>query len=433
MKDKIREEKQLLGCVADDFTGASDAASFLQKAGMSTLLINEVQKDMEIPRDTQAIVIALKSRTQETKAAVRDTLSAIRWLEEQGATKFYFKYCSTFDSTREGNIGPVADAVLEYLGQSYTVLCPSLPVNGRIVKEGKLYVKGVPLDESPMRNHPLTPMWDSRIKELIEAQSAFRAVELPQKSLEISRKELGEWLEQPALAGKHFYVIPDYVTEQDGENIVRLFGELRFLTGGSGLLEPLGAVMKGEAGEKRSTALSGRTKNTSPGVVLAGSCSVATLAQIRDYQEQGGVSVRIDPAALLKGSQRVEDILDFVLQRPDQEVLIYSSDEAERVREVQRLGRAEIAELIEGTLSHVAAELVRKGYRRIVVAGGETSGAVTKALGFSAFEIGASVAPGVPMMTPLENRDVRLVLKSGNFGQQDFFTRALCMTKGEEI
>ena len=151
-------KNQLLGCVADDFTGASDAASFLQKAGMKTILLNEVQQDVVIPMDTEAIVIALKSRTIEKEKAVDDTLKAIKWLEGKGASKFYFKYCSTFDSTSEGNIGPVADAVMEYLGQEYTLLCPALPVNGRKVKEGKLYVKGVLLEESPMKNHPLTPM-----------------------------------------------------------------------------------------------------------------------------------------------------------------------------------------------------------------------------------------------------------------------------------
>ncbi len=433
MKDKTRKKGQVLGCVADDFTGASDAASFLQKAGMHTLLINEVQKDILIPEDTDAIVIALKSRTQETRAAVHDTLEAMEWLKDQGATKLYFKYCSTFDSTREGNIGPVADAILAYLEQPYTVLCPSLPVNGRVVKEGRLYVKGEPLDESPMRNHPLTPMWDSRIKNLIEAQSAYQAAELFRDRLEIGKGELKEWLDGQSPMGEHFYVIPDYVDEQDGENIVRLFGGLTFLTGGSGLLEPLALSMRREAGDEKRASLIQRAKNLRPGVVLAGSCSVATLAQIRDYQKRGGVSLQIDPMALLKGEQTAEDILDFILQRSDQEILIYSSDEADKVREVQKSGRARIAKAIEETLSRVAAELVRQGYGRIVVAGGETSGAVTKALGFAAFEIGPSVAPGVPVMTPLENREIRLVLKSGNFGQEDFFTRALCMTKGEKL
>lgn len=168
-----------------------------------------------------------------------------------------------------------------------------------------------------------------------------------------------------------------------------------------------------------------------PGAVFAGSCSVATLAQIKDYQERGGISYRLDPMALLEGRQGREEILEFVLAHPENEVLVYSSDKAENVKEIQRFGRERIAELLEQTIGSIAAELVKRDYGRIVVAGGETSGAVTKALGYDAFEIGDSVAPGVPIMTPLKNKEVRLVLKSGNFGQQDFFTRALKMTKGE--
>ncbi len=167
-------------------------------------------------------------------------------------------------------------------------------------------------------------------------------------------------------------------------------------------------------------------------VVFAGSCSVATLAQIKDYQDRGGLSCRLDPIALLDGRQGRKEILDFILSHPQKEVLVYSSDKAENVKEIQKLGRERVAELIEQTIGSVAAELVKRGYGRIVVAGGETSGAVTRALGFDAFEIGESVAPGVPIMIPVENRQVRLVLKSGNFGQEDFFARALKMTKGEK-
>ncbi len=424
--------RQMLGCVADDFTGASDAASFLQKAGMRTLLLNEVQEKITALEQIDAVVIALKSRTQETEAAVKDSLQAVRRLEERGASKFYFKYCSTFDSTREGNIGPVADAVMEYLGQRYTVLCPSLPVNERIVREGRLYVKGLPLDESPMKDHPLTPMWDSRIKNLIEAQSRFKAIELNRDRLEMTRKECEAWIGEEGKKESRFYVIPDYADDADARNIVRLFGGLRFLTGGSGLLEFLAPAMQEKTGRAAKSSGDKKAENREPGVVFAGSCSVATLAQIKDYQDRGGLSCRLDPIALLDGRQGREEILDFILSHPQKEVLVYSSDKAENVKEIQKLGRERVAELIEQTIGSVAAELVKRGYGRIVVAGGETSGAVTRALGFDAFEIGESVAPGVPIMIPVENRQVRLVLKSGNFGQEDFFARALKMTKGEK-
>lgn len=419
------KKKIVLGCVADDFTGASDAASFLQKAGLHPVLVNEVPECIEIPGNTDAVVVALKSRTAPREEAVDETMRAVKWLDHLGAEKFYFKYCSTFDSTREGNIGPVSDAVMEYFHQPYTILCPALPVNGRTVKDGYLYVCGVPLSESPMKDHPLTPMRDSCIKNLMEAQSRYQAVELPEDLM--NEQELEKFLKEEEKKAEHFYVIPDYVDDEDGKKIVELFGHMKFLTGGSGILEFLGAYL---SGQKVTPAAA--EKNDGPGVVFAGSCSVATLGQIREYQSRGHASLKIDPLLLLKGEQTREEIVDFVQAHPDDEVLVYSSDTAEQIKEIQKMGRDRIAGLIEKTLSGAARSLAEQGYRRIVVAGGETSGAVTKALGYDAFEIGPSVAPGVPVMTPLKNRDMKLVLKSGNFGQKDFFARALAMTKGEE-
>lgn len=419
------QKRILLGCIADDFTGASDAASFLQKAGMHPVLVNEVPESIEIPHNADAVVVALKSRTAPKEEAVDETIKAVQWLDGMGVEKFYFKYCSTFDSTKEGNIGPVSDAVMEYFHQPYTILCPALPVNGRTVQGGYLYVCGVPLSESPMKDHPLTPMRDSRIKNLIEAQSKYQAVELPGDI--VNEEELKGFLEEKEKKAEHFYVIPDYMDDKDGKKIVELFGHMKFLTGGSGILEFLGTYLSDQEGQ-----LTIVDKNNSQGVVFAGSCSVATLEQIRDYQSRGHVSLKIDPLSLLKGEQTMEGIVDFVQAHPDDEVLVYSSDTADQIKEIQKMGREKIAELIEKTLSGAAAVLAEKGYRRIVVAGGETSGAVTKALGYDAFEIGPSVAPGVPVMTPLKNRNMKLVLKSGNFGQKDFFARALAITKGEE-
>lgn len=425
-------QKHRLGCVADDFTGASDAASFLQKAGMRTILINETPDTIEIPEETDAVVIALKSRTQEKTEAVESVLRSVQWLKNAGADKFYFKYCSTFDSTKEGNIGPVADAMMEELGADYTILCPALPINGRVVKEGRLYVNGVPLDESPMKNHPLTPMWDSRIKNLIEAQAKYQAIELFGESLKEDKESVQKKIQEQSSDMKHFYVVPDYENEEDAKQIVRLFGDLVFLTGGSGILNELGKYMLEENGANKQEICQKMEKNELPGVVLAGSCSVATLGQIADYQEKGNVSYRINPVEIFEGKQTTQEIVDFILSHPEEAVLVYSSDNAENVKEVQKLGKEKIADLLEKTISEVAATLVSRGYGRIVVAGGETSGAVTKALGYDAFEIGESIAPGVPVMKPVGNTEVKLALKSGNFGQPDFFTRALNMMKGKE-
>lgn len=406
MENKIR----ILGCIADDFTGASDAASFLQKAGMAVVMLNGIPQSAMDLTGFDAVVVALKTRTEPVQEAVSHSMEVVKWMEQQGVTHYYFKYCSTFDSTPEGNIGPILDAALTYFHESYTILCPALPVNGRKVVDGHLYVNDVPLHESPMKDHPLTPMWDSRIKNLMEAQSSFPCYELGSAMLAEERIDmiLDGWKKE----SEHFYIVPDYRDDLDGENIARHFKHCRILSGGSGILEHL---------EKR----------VEKGIVLAGSCSKATLNQIDVYQKAGHPSYKIDPIALWRGEVTVEQILDFVRQHPREYVLVYSSDAAENVRQVQKLGKEEIAALLENTMSRIAAQLVREGYRHIIVAGGETSGAVTQMLGFHSFRIGKSVAPGVPMMVPVENKDIRLVLKSGNFGQPDFFERAIAAAKGE--
>lgn len=402
--------KHILGCIADDFTGASDAASFLQKAGLSVVLLNGVPEFKLPMEEFDAVVIALKTRTEPVQEAVEHSMTAVKWMEAHGVSQYYFKYCSTFDSTREGNIGPVLDAALDYFQESYSILCPALPVNGRTVVNGHLYVNGVPLHESPMKDHPLTPMWDSRIKNLMELQSRFPCFELDSAALksESIAPLLREWKKR----APQFYIIPDYCNDEDAENICRLFRNCKILSGGSGIL--------------------GHLRKRSPkGIILAGSCSKATLNQIEVYQKAGHPSYKIDPIALLEGRQTLEDIFSFVCRFPQEYVLIYSSDNAESVRQIQKFGKTEISALLENTMSLIACRLIKEGYHHMIIAGGETSGAVIKGLGFRSFRIGKSVAPGVPMMIPTEDKEIRLVLKSGNFGQPDFFARAISAVKGE--
>lgn len=412
----------VLGCIADDFTGASDAASFLVKGGMSVRLYNGVPENgtQEINSDeAQAIVIALKSRTQETARAVADSLKAARFLLEQGVKQIYFKYCSTFDSTPEGNIGPVADALMDLVHAPYTLLCPALPVNGRTVEGGRLMVNGVPLHESHMKNHPLTPMWDCRIDKLMEPQSRYSCRNLELDEMEIfSGKDMGK---------EPFYLIPDYKNPEDGEKIAGIFGQLPLLTGGSGLLEPLARIWTKKLSVEGRIPESG-TKGRA--LLLAGSCSKATLGQIAWYQNQGAPCYKLDPRAMLEGRQTVEDAWKFIEEHSSETdtVLVYSSDTPEKVKEFQKLGTQKVADMLEGAAARMAARAVEAGYTRIISAGGETSGAVTKGLGFSSYWMGESVAPGVPVMVPVERTDIRLILKSGNFGQEDFFGRALAMT-----
>lgn len=406
----MKSNKVILGCIADDFTGASDAASFLQKAGLKVILINEIPINNIYINSYDAIVIALKTRTMSVKKAIEQSIDAIKWLKSTGATHFYSKYCSTFDSTKDGNIGPIADAIMEYLDVKYTLLCPALPVNGRKVREGLLYVNDVLLSDSPMKNHPLTPMNDSSIKKLIEGQSKYRAynIGINFEDNQCHDKEL------------HYYLIPDYENDEDGKNIINKYGELKFLTGGSGLLEFWGKSLFAETLKDNNTS----------GIILAGSCSKATLEQINWYIEKGNPSYKVNPLKLLKENHIKEDIINFIELNKKNYVLVYSSDTADKVKEIQKDGKEKVAELIEELLSDIAVEMVNKGYKNIIVAGGETSGAVTKKLGHIFFEIGKSVAPGVPVMKPLDNKEIRLILKSGNFGQQDFFERAIEKIEG---
>ena len=421
--------KLLFGCVADDFTGGSDASSFLTLGGMRTILSCGVPgKDFHLPADCDAVVIALKSRTQETAHAVSDSLDAFRWLQAHGAEHLYFKYCSTFDSTPQGNIGPVADAVLETLGFRGTILCPALIANDRKVKEGILYVKGVPLAESPMRNHPLTPMTQSRIADLMAPQSAYDALEIHSDELRGDEKSVKTKIKAFSQDRKHWYIIPDYTEEADAEKIVSLFGDMPFLTGGSGILAALARHIKGN----------GSAQHTFPGtegkaLLVAGSCSTATHAQTLWYEKNGGELLRLTDDGLLDGSENPESIWNRLREMNAAAPLVYSYDTPEGLAKKRDEKGKRLSALIEKALSGTAALAVKNGVTRIIAAGGETSGAVTQALGYQSFWIGESIAPGVPVLIPVEDQRIRLVLKSGNFGQEDFFGRALALTGGKDI
>lgn len=415
----------VLGCIADDFTGASDAASFLVKGGMRVKLYNGIPENRAQDDDAQAIIIALKSRTQKTEEAVADSLEAANFLLDQGVKQIYFKYCSTFDSTPSGNIGPVADALMELVDAPCTVLCPALPVNGRTVENGNLMVNGIPLHESHMKNHPLTPMWDCRIANLMKPQSKYSCTELNTNQLKTF--SLNSVSKNCKETNKRIYIIPDYIHPEDGEIIASIFGQLPLLTGGSGLLEPLAKIWM----EKLSfESMIPKSKTDGKALLLAGSCSKATLRQIAWYQSQNKPCYKLDPKAMMEGHQTVDDAWKFIEEHTTdtETVLVYSSDTPERVKEFQKMGTEKVASLLEGATAELAVRAVKAGYTRIISAGGETSGAVTKGLGFSSYWMGESVAPGVPIMVPAERSDIRLILKSGNFGQEDFFGRALDMT-----
>lgn len=419
------EYKFYLGVAADDFTGAGDAASFLAGQGLRTVLINGLPPAGAALPECDAVVIALKSRSLPAEDAVRECSGAFEWLRKAGAEKLYFKYCSTFDSTPAGNIGPVADYMLDTLCQPYTVLCPGLPVNGRAVKDGVLYVNGQPLAQSPMRNHPLNPMWDSRIDRLMAPQSAYPCLTVSSRELERGGEFLHGRLERFARTHNRFYLIPDHTCDADAENIVRQFGGLQFFTGGSGLMGALARRCPRKA-----------AKGAAPGgvwgdaVLMAGSCSTATRAQVQRYIESGAPALAVEPGRLLEGSQTPEELAAFYLAHRGRSPLFYTipADPAALTTPEAKERHRQAGALLEETFANLADFARRAGAARFIIAGGETSGAVAQRLNFQTYRIGASVAPGVPVMAPEEDAAARVVYKSGNFGDVDFFAKALALT-----
>lgn len=405
----------ILGCVADDFTGASDAASFLQAGGASVILSNGIpeRRDEDITR-AQAVVIALKTRTCPPCEAVEQSMAAFSWLKAHGARMLYFKYCSTFDSTEKGNIGPVLDAALERWKIPYTLLCPALLENGRSVKDGKLYVNGVLLEESPMKDHPLNPMRDSRLKHLMERQSRYPCYNLDAGELDQDFR--------PHRDTGHYYLIPDYYEEEHGRIIAGKYGNHPLLSGGSGLLRMIARTWEPD-GERQIPTLS----FCSAPIILSGSCSQATRTQIRYYESNGGASFRIHPLRFVQGIQTMGHIRAFLEDHKNQTALVYTSaapDEVKHIRAEWKESYPPLEHYNEDILARTAAYALECGRKRMIAAGGETSGAIMKKLGMHTFHIGRSIAPGVPVMYPAGQEGMELILKSGNFGQEDFFIRA---------
>ena len=408
------KKKLLLGVIADDFTGAGDAASFLVNSGFRTILYTRIPTTIPVLCD--CMVIALKSRSAEPKEAIIQTQEALTFLRKAGVEQLYFKYCSTFDSTPLGNIGVVLDFLLHKLHQNYTLLCPSLPVNGRTVKDGILYVNGMKLDDSAMKNHPLNPMWDSHIAGLMKTQSKYPCFVLAKEDMKEPR--LSKLLQSYKEQYQKFYLIPDYVTDADGEAICSAFGNLPLLSGGSGLLAHL---FHSEKDVVIATMQQGKQK----AIILCGSCSQMSRKQIHTYRQQGGSVYAVDSKALLKGEICAKSIFKDI-ENQIETVLIYSDAVEKNMNELAAsvtFQRESI--LIEKLMAELSILAREHSYNRIIVAGGETSGAVTLALGYDAYQIAKSIAPGVPVLIPLENRRLNLILKSGNFGKEDFFLKAI--------
>ena len=428
-------QRVLLGVIADDFTGATDIASMLVRAGMRTTLLIGVP-DLASVAAADAVVVALKSRTVPAQQAVHQSLAALRWLQAAGMRQCYFKYCSTFDSTPAGNIGPVTDALMQALGTDFTIACPALPDNGRTVFCGHLFVGDALLSDSGMRHHPLTPMHDANLVRVLQAQCTCRVGLLRHDVVALGNAAVADRLLALPRDGVGIAIV-DAIANADLRTLAAAVVDLPLLTAGAGLALGLPAayVERGWlAPHARADAL-GRAHGG--GAVLAGSCSQATQAQVRHWQQAGRPSLAIDVRALARGEPVAAAALRWAeakLQSPTQKneagaaVLIYTTAPADELQAVQaELGALRAGALVEHGLAQIACGLVAQGVRRLVVAGGETSGAVVQALGVSQLRIGPAICPGVPW-TQVEGRPaddaLHLALKSGNFGGPDFFDQA---------
>lgn len=415
----------LLGCIADDLTGATDLALMLTRAGMRTVQVMGVPAANADFDGFDAVVVALKSRTNPAAEAVAWSLASADVLLARGAKQLFFKYCSTFDSTDQGNIGPVAEALLAKTGAEIALACPAFPANKRTVYLGNLFVGEQPLAESPMKDHPLTPMRDSNLVRVLQRQTKLPVGVIPHAVVDQGAAAIEGAFKGAALIGKRFVVV-DAIADRHLIDMGRAAASHKLITGGSGVAMGLPAnflaqsLMKAAGSATRMAAPKGRQ------LIIAGSCSEATRGQVKAAIAAGIPAHEVDARAVAAKKLGPADLVSWAKKQPaSAPVLIYSSAEPARVAEVQReFGRDTAGSMIEALLAATAKALCADGFTRVIVAGGETSGAVVAALGVTAIEIGSEIAPGVPWTLARDGRPLALALKSGNFGGPDFFLSA---------
>jgi uncharacterized protein YgbK (DUF1537 family) len=423
----------LLGCIADDFTGATDLANNLVRGGMRTVQTIGVPEDEATVVGADAIVVALKSRTVAPADAVAQSLAALRWLRAQGVQQVYFKYCSTFDSTPEGNIGPVTDALLDALSDlpqgGFTIACPAFPENQRTIFKGHLFVGDQLLSDSGMRNHPLTPMTDANLVRVLQSQTRHKVGLVSYDVVAQGAHAIRERFAALQAEGVRIAVV-DAVSNADLIHIGAALQGMPLVTAGSGVAIGLPqnwpSIERGAAGARADTL----PPASGLRAVVSGSCSQATNAQVLHFQRSGRPSFAVDPLAIAAGDDVVGKALAWAAQHlSDGPVLVYATAEPAAVKDVQtQIGVARAGELVEQALSSIARGLVERGVRQLVVAGGETSGAVVRELDVRRMSIGPQIDPGVPwtaVQSPAcAGEPLHVALKSGNFGTTDFFTKA---------
>jgi 3-dehydrotetronate 4-kinase len=423
--------KLALGCIADDYTGASDLANTLTRAGLRTVQTIGVPADeLKLP-EVDAVVVSLKSRSIEAGAAVTRSRAAEKWLRAHGAGHVLFKICSTFDSTDAGNIGPVMDALRSDCGETIVLVTPAFPETKRTVYQGNLFVGSVPLNESPLKDHPLNPMHDSNLVRVLARQSKTKIGLVDLAAVVRGPEAVRAHLADLVAKGIGAAVI-DAVFDLDLETIGAVALDHLMSVGASGIGLGLARALVGSGRGERDAGKLAEAPIGGSAACLAGSCSQATLQQIANAAEKMPV-LHLDPDRITTGHDEVARALAWAAQRISEgTVLIASSSTPEDVAALQsRHGRDAAGHAIEQAMADIAEGLVRSGVRRLVVAGGETSGAVVDRLGIPGFLVGAEIAAGVPVLRAVgaKEGDMLLALKSGNFGGPDFFTDALALMR----
>ena len=415
----------LIGAVADDITGATDLCLMLSRVGLRTVQRIGVPLPGTDFGDADAVVVALKSRSIPAVDAVAMSCDAAKALLAAGAEQLLFKYCSTFDSTDEGNIGPVAEALMALTGTDFTIACPSFPAARRTVYKGHLFVGDQLLSDSPLRDHPLNPMTDANLVRVLGRQTSLKVGLVDIATIAEGPEAVRDAFTAEKAAGRRIAVV-DTLRDDDLRIIGAACADMRLVTGGSGIALGLaenflkaGRVLSQPA-DARMRAPSGRS------VILAGSCSVATRGQIAAARASGMPTIALDVEAITRGTQTAAGIADWALsQDGDAPVLISSSADPKTLADIQNaLGRHQSGALVESTLADVARRLKDRGFTRFLIAGGETSGAVVAALDVVMLDIGPEIDPGVPWTRSIDGPDLALALKSGNFGTEDFFLKA---------
>ena len=421
----------LLGCIADDFTGATDLANNLVRAGMRVVQTIGVPVE-PLPSDCNAVVIALKSRTIAPEQAVSQSLAALRWLQAHHVEQVYFKYCSTFDSWYSGdvrgNIGPVTEALMQAMACDFTIATPAFPDNQRTVFKGHLFVGDQLLSDSGMKNHPLTPMTDANLVNVLQAQCQHKVGLIDYRCVAKGAQAIKDRITELQSQGVRIAVV-DALSNDDLLRLGPALAGMRLVTAGSGVAIGLPANWGIQPAAESASLPSPRGLQA----IVSGSCSIATQGQVAHFVAQGGAAYRLDPLAWPSDTPP-KDIADHVVQwavphLKNSPVLVYSTADADEVKSVQaQRGTLHAGEHTEQALALMAQGLVQQGVSQLVVAGGETSGACVQALGISQMTIGSQIDPGVPWcFAPSQHATtdgIHLTLKSGNFGSVDFFNKA---------